>query len=142
MTRNMDFRITLTCGCAVKSRLSPMRTNETYACTTGLGHGYRLAWTSWTDVKTGRASENHRPEPAVDRPDPRPCERVSFTEVREGDRLHFATQMPHRRSATWRDGVVASVRPDSVTVDCGEGDRSARLDRRTWTSRAVTRYTD
>ncbi|MEU6235926.1 hypothetical protein [Kitasatospora sp. NPDC047058] len=51
-------RITLTCGCIVKARITPIGPNVHYGCTSGLGHGYCLPWVRWTDgitVLTNRA---------------------------------------------------------------------------------------
>jgi hypothetical protein len=49
-------RITLTCGCTILARNAPLTPRITYSCTTGQGHGYRLAWTAFEDTDTGCTS--------------------------------------------------------------------------------------
>jgi hypothetical protein len=46
------IRITLICGCTVKARITPIGPRVTYSCTSGLAHGHRLRWVSWTDGTT------------------------------------------------------------------------------------------
>jgi hypothetical protein len=43
---NVDYRVRLTCGCSVPTRLPPQRYTARFMCTSGLGHGYRLLWVS------------------------------------------------------------------------------------------------
>ncbi len=54
--RRRPFRITLACGCTIKTRNSPFGPHVTYHCGSGLRHGYTLSWVTWTDTDTGRAS--------------------------------------------------------------------------------------
>jgi hypothetical protein len=49
-TLNRDVRITLTCGCTIRARNSPISKRVRYGCDTGASHGYNLAWTAWERV--------------------------------------------------------------------------------------------
>ncbi|WP_405019589.1 hypothetical protein OHV05_24635 [Kitasatospora sp. NBC_00070] len=52
----MAVRITLTCGCTILARNQPLGSRTTFGCTTGQGHGYSLAWTSYEDTDSGCTS--------------------------------------------------------------------------------------
>lgn len=48
--------VTLTCGCQVLARSTPMNKRTTYPCPSNAGHGYNLLWIRWRD--DGRVGEN------------------------------------------------------------------------------------
>lgn len=43
---NRDYRVTLECGCTIRTRNAAMYAGQTFVCPGGLGHGYRLRWRS------------------------------------------------------------------------------------------------
>jgi hypothetical protein len=47
-----DIKVTLTCGCRVLLWDQPRTRNSKFACGSNLGHGYSLAWVSWSDVNS------------------------------------------------------------------------------------------
>lgn len=136
-------RVVLACGCTLLTRNRPMNPGSNYPCPSGMGHGYSVGWLSYTDTQTGTVSSNRaagQPDVVLAPAAPREAsEAVRFCDVVEGDRLHFGTGWAGKRYTTWRDGTVSEVRASSVMVDCTDGSR-AQLDRKTWPSRAVTRY--
>lgn len=52
------YRVTLACGCTVTARDMPPGYTTRYICRNGLGHGYRLAWTSCTDTIRDHTTTN------------------------------------------------------------------------------------
>lgn len=57
-TRHLDFQVRLTCGCSIRLRNNPLHSAVRFGCPAGLGHGYRLGWTSWTNAATGQTETN------------------------------------------------------------------------------------
>jgi len=57
-TANLDYLIILTCGCTLRLRNQPLHQGVRYGCSTGQGHGYRLAWVSWVNAVTGQSAVN------------------------------------------------------------------------------------
>jgi hypothetical protein len=53
-----DFQVRLTCGCSIRLRNNPLHAGVRFGCPAGLGHGYRLGWTSWTNTATGQTVTN------------------------------------------------------------------------------------
>lgn len=56
--RKYDIVVTLACGCQTRMRLAPLREATKLGCTNGMGHGYSLAWTEWTDESRGITMRN------------------------------------------------------------------------------------
>lgn len=46
--RRAPIVVKLTCGCPVHARCSPWP-QQVFGCDSGVGHGYRLRWTEYTD---------------------------------------------------------------------------------------------
>lgn len=60
----IEFRIRLTCGCAIVNRNPPLHARVRFTCVSGLGHGYRLPWVSWTSSAGGAgANPDAKPHP-------------------------------------------------------------------------------
>ncbi|GAA1160792.1 hypothetical protein F4556_005205 [Kitasatospora gansuensis] len=57
-TGGRHFTIALTCGCSLLLRNPPISRQVELGCPSGLGHGYRLTWLSWTNTLTGAHSAN------------------------------------------------------------------------------------
>jgi len=53
-------KVRLVCGCAVSFRIGPLESRAKYPCPSNLGHGYRVAWTEWTDTVTKKTHHNYR----------------------------------------------------------------------------------
>lgn len=60
-TGGRHFNVVLTCGCSVLLRNPPISRQVQLGCPSGLGHGYQLAWVSWTNSQTGAYSANPTP---------------------------------------------------------------------------------
>lgn len=147
--RQRRYRVTLVCGCALLMRDHPLNVNTRFSCESGAGHGYRLAWASALDLRTGTVWPNRLTDSStaglvpVQR-ESRPaaaCELVRFEDVVVGDRVHFSTQLDGIYGRIWQNGTVTgfSKSGESFRVTCDDG-RSSRISRTGYANRCVKRY--
>lgn len=140
--QRLDIAVLLACGCTVKRRIHPSNQHSKFPCPSNMGHGYNLAWVSYTDPDMGFGVTVNRavPEPDVKPVDPRPSEPVKFADVVVGDRLRFGTFNTDYKRTDWREGAVTGITPRAVTVQCDGGGR-AYLTAKRWSIRGVARFT-
>lgn len=44
-----NVTVWLTCGCSLRRKDAPLGYGVRFPCPNGMGHGYRLRWTRWSD---------------------------------------------------------------------------------------------